>query len=181
MYGEYTVAVTLQGHVMSAYVCVCGRLLKAKWCKDPAWLCVCLICLGWAGVGLGAAVVCRPLTSRTTGSIRRSWIHGRGRGGEGRTGQGGREGSGVQNSQRKWRKRNEKSDENEMCLIFSGDEGGAAEGPLESEDWVDGGSQRGQAFMNVWWLWPADWPSFWHMIEYKKVNMQILFVNYDWL
>lgn len=109
---------SLQANVLCtcAYVCVCGRLPKVKWCKDPAWLCVCvcLICLRWDGLGLGGVVVvvCRPLTSRTTGSIRQSWIHRRGRGGLG----GGREGNGVQSSQRKRRKTNEKSDE--MCLIF---------------------------------------------------------------
>lgn len=65
-------------------------------------------------------------------------------------GDGGRKGSGVQNIQRKRRrKKNEKSDENEMCLIFWWRQGALLGGAVESEDLVDGGGRRGQAFMNV--------------------------------
>lgn len=105
---------------MCTYACVSA---KVKWCEDPAGLCVCVcVCLracvcdvpGFVGVA-----VCRPLTSRTTGSIRQSWIHRRGR--EGLDGKSG-EGSGV-----------------ETGLIFWWRQG---VGGVELKDWVDRGGVR---------------------------------------
>lgn len=88
-------------------------------------------------VGRVVVVVCRPLTLRITGSIRQSWIHWRGRGGRG-GGERTERATGLRTVKDK--RRNEKSDENEMCLIFWWRQGGGLSGGgggfVESEDLV---------------------------------------------
>lgn len=102
------------------YVCVCGRLPKVKRCKDTAWVCVCLFCLGWGGLELVGWWYVGHSHHAPLAPLDRA-----GSTGEGGEDGGGREGSGVQNSQRKWRKRNEKSEWDVFDIPVGSGAGGA--------------------------------------------------------
>lgn len=85
-WGEYAEGlVTLQAHV---YVHVLMCVFVGEYQRlNSVCVCVCLMCLGWDELGLGAGeVICRSLTSCNTASIRQSWIHRRRRLGWGEVG-----------------------------------------------------------------------------------------------